>query len=81
MSATETLFRVHDYPDISPSNPPARTRHRPQRTGHRTVTPTHEAAPGVCPYSSSCFTCPLPDCRQPANVCLGVNNIEYVARK
>ena len=66
------------YPDISPSKAPARTRHRPHRTpqaGRRTVTPAHEATLGVCPYSLSCFTCPLPDCRQPANVCLGVNRL------
>ena len=85
MSATEVLFRAHDYPDISPtSKASARTRHRPHRTprtGRRTVIPAHEAAPGVCSYSPSCFTCLLPDCRQPANVCLGVNNIEYVAHK
>lgn len=78
MSATVTLFRAHDYPDISPSKAPARARHRPHRmpkAGRRTVTPAHEAAPGICPYSPSCFTCPLPDCRQPANVCLSVNRL------
>ena len=83
MSATVTLFRAHDYPDISPSNTPARTRHRPHRTprvGRRTVTPAHDGLVGseMCirdRYSASCFTCPLPDCRQPANVCLSVNRL------
>ena len=75
MSATVTLFRAHDYPDISHSKAPRHRPHRTPRAGHRTVMPAHKAAPGVCPYSPSCFTCPLPDCRQSANVCLSVNRL------
>lgn len=77
MSASEVLFRAHDYPETSHSKTTARTRQRPHRTQRRTPgrKPANDSASGVCPYSPSCFNCPLPDCRQPASACIGVNNL------
>ena len=69
MSKDEVLFRAHDHPDISP---PAKA-HRPHRAPKKARRKTPR---DVCPYSPSCFTCPLPDCEQTMSNCIRLNPLK-----
>ena len=59
---TEAAFEIPVAADKSSTEPKTQKSQKPARSA-------------ACPYSPSCFTCPLPDCRMSLSACVRVNNL------